>query len=233
MTVRVLPRTVIYDVKLTLSLPVPLSMTSGLNAIAHSVEGLYARDGNPIMALLAEEGIRALAVALPQVQARPDDLQARSQAQYGAWLCGTVLGNVGMALHHKLCHTLGGSFNLPHAETHAIMLPHALAYNAPAIPEAMAALRRALGHGDPALALFELGRQLGVPAGLAALVDAAAVVARLGAALGMPAEGIERAVDLALQNAYWNPRPLEKAALHDLLSRAHAGQAPVAAQGDT
>ena len=209
---RVLPRTVIYDAELTLSLPVPLSMTSGLNAIAHSAEGLYARDGNPIMALLAEEGIRALAAALPQVQARPDDLQARSQAQYGAWLCGTVLGNVGMALHHKLCHTLGGSFNLPHAETHAIVLPHALAYNAPAIPEAMAALRRALGHTDPALALFELGRRLGVPAGLAAL--------------GMPAEGIDRAVDLALHNAYWNPRPLEKVALHDLLSRAHAGLPP-------
>ena len=209
---RVLPRTVIYDAQLTLSLPVALSMTSGLNAIAHSAEGLYARDSNPIMALLAEEGIRALAAALPLVQAHPDDIEARSQAQYGAWLCGTVLGNVGMALHHKLCHTLGGSFNLPHAETHAIVLPHALAYNAAAVPQAMAALRRALGCDDPAQALFALGQRLGVPAGLAAL--------------GMPAEGIDRAVDIALQNAYWNPRPLEKAALHNLLSRAHAGLAP-------
>jgi alcohol dehydrogenase class IV len=132
---RVLPRTVIYDAQLTLTLPVALSMSSGLNALAHSAEGLYARDGNPIMALLAEEGIRALAQALPQVKADPADIAARELAQYGAWLCGTVLGNVGMALHHKLCHTLGGSFNLPHAETHAVILPHAIAYNAAAVPQ--------------------------------------------------------------------------------------------------
>jgi maleylacetate reductase len=209
---RVLPRTVIYDAELTLSLPVGLSVTSGLNAIAHSAEGLYAQDGNPIMALLAEAGIRALAGALPQIRQRPDDIEARSRAQYGAWLCGTVLGNVGMALHHKLCHTLGGSFNLPHAETHAVVLPHALAYNAAAVPEAMAALRRALGCDDPPRALFDLAASLGAPASLAAI--------------GMPEDGIERAALLATQNAYWNPRPLERDAIAALLRRAWAGQAP-------
>ncbi len=209
---RVLPRTVIYDAELTLSLPVGLSMTSGLNAMAHSAEGLYAQDGNPIMALLAEEGIRALAAALPRVALHPQDIDARSSAQYGAWLCGIVLGNVGMALHHKLCHTLGGSFNLPHAETHAVVLPHAIAYNAPAIPAALAVLRRALGRDDPARALFDLAAQLGAPTSLAAL--------------GMPAEGIERAADLATQNPYWNPRPIERAAITELLQHAYNGQAP-------
>lgn len=209
---RVLPRTVIYDAELTLSLPVALSMTSGLNAIAHSAEGLYAQDGNPIMALMAEEGIRALVKALPRIKLHPQDIEARAEAQYGAWLCGTVLGNVGMALHHKLCHTLGGTFNLPHAETHAIVLPHAIAYNAAAIPEALAALRRALGRDDPPRALFDLAAQLGAPTSLATI--------------GMPEDGIERAAELATQNTYWNPRPVERGAITGLLRRAWAGQAP-------
>eukprot|EP01032_Pedospumella_encystans_P003692 gene3692-4368_t len=126
---RVLPRAVIYDPELTLSLPVAMSVTSGINAIAHAAEGLYAVDANPIMDLMAVEGIAALGRALPVLRASAQDVAARGDALYGAWLCGTVLGNVGMALHHKLCHTLGGSFNLPHAETHTIVLPHALAYN--------------------------------------------------------------------------------------------------------
>jgi maleylacetate reductase len=209
---RVLPRTVIYDPELTLTLPVQLSMTSGLNAIAHSAEGLYAQDSNPIMALMAEEGIRALAVALPLIRLQPLDLEARAQAQYGAWLCGTVLGNVGMALHHKLCHTLGGSFNLPHAETHSVVLPHALAYNAAAIPGALAAMRRAMSCDDPPRALFELGARLGVPSSLSAL--------------GMPEAGIARAAEIATQNPYWNPRPIEREAIEQLLRRAWKGQAP-------
>ena len=165
------------------------------------------------MALLAEEGIRALAHALPQIKADPADIAAREQAQYGAWLCGTVLGNVGMALHHKLCHTLGGSFNLPHAETHAVILPHAIAYNAAAVPQAMAALQRALGRDDAALALFELNQQLGAPTSLVSL--------------GMPETGIALAAELATQNAYWNPRAIERAAITELLQRAHAGLPPV------
>ncbi|HEY3047060.1 MAG TPA: maleylacetate reductase, partial [Polaromonas sp.] len=137
---RVLPRSVIYDPELTLGLPVGMSIVSGINAIAHAAEGLYATDGNPIMDLMAKEGIAAMGRALPAIKNVANDIEARSDALYGAWLCGTVLGNVGMALHHKLCHTLGGSFNLPHAETHTIVLPHALAYNAAAAPQAMQAI---------------------------------------------------------------------------------------------
>ena len=131
---RVLPRTVIYDPLLTHTLPIGISVTSGINAIAHAAEGLYASDTNPIIDLLAEQGIAALGRAIPALTASTHGTEsmrtARSEALYGAWLCGTVLGSVSISLHHKLCHTLGGSFDLPHAQTHTIVLPHALAYNA-------------------------------------------------------------------------------------------------------
>jgi len=163
---RVLPKTVVYDPDLTLTLPVSMSVTSGINAIAHAAEGLYSRDANPLTSLMAEEGIAALARSLPQIVAQPSDPSARGDALYGAWLCGTVLGSVGMALHHKLCHTLGGSFNLPHAPTHTIVLPHALAYNAGAVPDAMRRIARALGHDSAAQGLYELARANGAPVAL-------------------------------------------------------------------
>lgn len=163
---RVLPKTVVYDPDLTLTLPVGMSVTSGINAIAHAAEGLYSRDANPLTSLMAEEGIAALARSLPKIVAQPNDSSARADALYGAWLCGAVLGSVGMALHHKLCHTLGGSFNLPHAPTHTIVLPHALAYNAGTVPDAMKRIARALGHDSAAQGLYELARANGAPVAL-------------------------------------------------------------------
>lgn len=210
-TPKVLPEVVIYDVDLTLGLPAGLSATSGMNAIAHAVEALYAKDGNPIIDMMAVEGVRALAGSLPLVVEDMSNLQARSEAQYGAWLCGTCLGSVGMSLHHKLCHTLGGTFNLPHAETHTVVLPHALQYNAPAVGGAIAALAGALG-GDPVRALYDLAGRLGAPR---ALRD-----------LGMPEDGIDRAADLALANPYWNPRSLERAGLRACIAAAWAGDPP-------
>jgi alcohol dehydrogenase class IV len=209
---RVLPRCVIYDPELSLSLPLGLSVTSGLNAIAHAAEGLYAHDGNPITALMAEEGIRAIAAALPKLARQTQDIDARSDALYGAWLCGTVLGAVAMGLHHKLCHTLGGSFNLPHAEVHTVILPHALAYNAPHAPDAMARIARALGANEAAHGVFELAHGNGAPTSLRAI--------------GMPESGLDRAADLAVTTPYPNPRPLERAALRALLQRAFDGAAP-------
>ena len=209
---RVLPGTVIYDPELTLTLPVGLSVTSGMNAIAHAAEGLYSVEGNPVMDLMAEEGIRALGRALPGIRANPQDMEARGDALYGAWLCGIVLGNVGMALHHKLCHTLGGSFNLPHAETHTVILPHALAYNAPAAPEAMTRIGTALGAPDAARGLHDLARKLAAPASLREI--------------GMPESGIDQAADLAVKNPYWNPRPIERGAIRELIARAWRGDAP-------
>lgn len=209
---KVLPEVVIYDVDLTLSLPPALSATSGINAIAHAVEALYAQDRNPIIAMMAAEGIRALASALPIIVASPGDRAARSDALYGAWLCGMCLGAVGMALHHKLCHTLGGSFDLPHAETHTAVLPHATAYNAAAEPEAIRAIAGALGVADAAQGLYDLAARLGAKM---ALRD-----------LGMPQDGIDKAADIAMANPYWNPRPLQRSAIRDLIARAYAGTAP-------
>jgi maleylacetate reductase len=209
---RVLPRAVLYDPELTLGLPPMLSVTSGINAIAHAAEGLYAHDGSPIVSLMAEEGIRALANALPLVTQSPKDLDARSEALYGAWLCGAVLGHVAMGLHHKLCHTLGGSFDLPHAEVHAVVLPHALAYNAASAPEAMARIERALGTRDADTALQSLARRLGAPTSLREI--------------GMPEDGLDRAADLAAAAPYPNPRPLDRPALRALLQRAWEGAPP-------
>jgi len=209
---RVLPRTVIYDPLLTLGLPAQLTATSGMNAIAHAVEGLYAQDANPITSLMAEEGIRALAMGLPRAVVKPDDVAARADCLYGAWLCGAVLGAVGMALHHKLCHTLGGSFNLPHAETHAIVLPHAVAYNRAAAPEAMARVQRALAAGDAATALYDLAARLGAPMALQQI--------------GMRADDLERAADTATRSPYPNPRPIERAAIRQLLEDAFHGRRP-------
>ncbi|MCB1395296.1 MAG: maleylacetate reductase [Rhodobacter sp.] len=205
---RILPEVVIYDPDLTLSLPVGMSVTSGLNAIAHAVEGLYARDRNPVTSLMALEGIRALRDALPGIVRDPADRRARAGALYGSWLCGTVLGTVGMALHHKLCHTLGGSFDLPHAETHAILIPHTAAYNAcPDLDGAAALFGGALGPG-----LWDFARDLGAPLALADL--------------GLKETDLDRAADLAVQNPYWNPRPVERAAIRELLDRAFRGERP-------
>jgi maleylacetate reductase len=209
---RVLPKTVIYDPLLTLSLPAKIAGPSGMNAIAHCVEALYAQDANPITSLMAEEGIRTLAASLPRVVAKPDDLDAHAEALYGAWLAGACLGNVGMALHHKLCHTLGGSFNLPHAETHTVVLPHAVQYNRDAAPNAMVRITLALEGADAAGGLYDLAKAIGAPLALKGL--------------GMKESALDEAAQLATQNPYYNPRPIEHAAIRQLLQDAWEGNRP-------
>jgi alcohol dehydrogenase class IV len=210
---RVLPRLVVYDPELTLTLPAVVAGPSGLNAIAHCVEALYAETPDPIIELMAEEGIRALADSLPGVIERPGDRAASSEALYGAWLAGSALGAVGMALHHKLCHTLGGSFNLPHAETHAIVLPYVVAYNRDAAPAAMRRIARALGGtGDPAGALWDLGRRVGAPPALPAI--------------GLAAADLDRAAEIATANPYYNPRPVTRDRVRALLQAAFEGGRP-------
>ncbi len=207
----ILPEVVIYDAELTLGLPVPISVASGLNALAHAIEGLYAKDRNPITDLMALEGIRALKDALPAIVKQPNAIEARSSALYGSWLCGSVLGSVGMALHHKLCHTLGGSFGLAHAETHAILLPHTAAYNAQAAKELLAPVTELFG-GELGGGLYDFAKTLGAPM---ALKD-----------LGLAEADLDRAADLAVQNPYWNPRPIEHGAVRELLQRAWSGIRP-------
>ncbi|KAB0508996.1 maleylacetate reductase [Pseudomonas moorei] len=210
---KIRPKVVIYDVNLTTGLPVAISVTSGMNAIAHAVEALYAHDTNPVIATLAEEGVRSLVKALPLIAANPEDLDGRSNALYGAWLCGICLGSVSMAIHHKLCHTLGGTFNLPHAETHTALLPHALAYNAGHTPQAIERLRRALDTISPAQALYDLAKKLGAQMSLKEL--------------GMPEEGIQKATELAFKNMYPNPRTLEPEGVKVLITHAWQGKRPL------
>ncbi|WP_200308455.1 maleylacetate reductase [Streptomyces adelaidensis] len=210
----VLPRSVVYDPELTLSLPVSLSVTSGINAVAHAAEALYAPDATPLVSLMAEEGARAMAGALPGVAADPGDLESRGRALYGAWLCGATLGATTMGLHHKLCHVLGGTFGLPHAETHTVVLPYALAHNAPAAPEAMAALGRALATDNAPHALWDLSRRLGAPRSLAEL--------------GLSEADLSPAADEVTGQAYPNPRNLTAAGVREVLRAAYEGNRPPA-----
>jgi maleylacetate reductase len=209
---RVLPRTTLYDPELTVDLPPATSVASGLNAIAHAVEALYAPDRNPIVELMAEESIAALGRALPEIARNPSDLEVRAEALYGAWLAGTVLGMASMGLHHKLCHTLGGTFDLPHAQTHAVMLPYVAAYNASAAAPALTRVARALGANDAPDALFDLGRALGAPRSLADL--------------GLREVDLDLAAELAAANPYGNPRPVERTAVRRLLQSAFDGRRP-------
>lgn len=208
---KVLPKTVIYDPELTVALPPAVSAASGMNAIAHCVEALYAHDGNPIISLMAEEGIRALASALPNVMASPVGLPGRTDALYGAWLAGMTISTTSVALHHKLCHVLGG-FGLPHAETHSIVLPHAVRYNHDAVPDAMARLRKALGGGDAPVALYDLETKLGLPMRLADI--------------GMQEADLERAARIAADAPYPNPRKVEYEPVLRLLRDAYEGRRP-------
>lgn len=209
---RVRPDIVIYDPELVATLPIPVTVTSALNAIAHAVEGLYAIDRTQSASELAIQGVSAFRSALPRVIEAPDDLATREETQRGAWACGTVLGEVGMALHHKLCHTLGGSFDLPHAETHAIILPHAVAFNSVAVPQLLAPVSDIFGVDDPAIGLWEFARSLGAPL---ALRD-----------LGLQETDLDRATRLATRLPYPNPRAVNPDGIRGLLQRAWRGDAP-------
>ncbi|WP_158735738.1 maleylacetate reductase [Alteribacillus sp. YIM 98480] len=209
------PKTIIYDPELTKSMPASLSLVSGVNAMAHCVEALYAENRNPVTSIMAEEGIRALAASLGEIVKQPDNMEARAEAFYGGWLAGSALSAVGMALHHKLSHVLGGSFQLPHAKTHTVILPHAAAYNASYAPEAMKAVARALGREehDAAGAIYDFIKANDGPVSLAEI--------------GMKKEDVAKAADQVTKNAYYNPRPISKTAIQELLEKAYNGERPV------
>ena len=205
----ILPEVVVYDVALTTTLPWPVTVTSAVNAMAHAVEALYAADRTAETDQMAAEGLGALARGLRSLQLDPDDLDSRADLLYGAWLAGRCLGSVGMGLHHKLCHTLGGSFGLPHAATHTVVLPHATAYNAPAAPEAMSTAAAALGVDDAPFGLQALVARLGGPISLHAL--------------GFDLADVPRAADLATARPYPNPRPVLHDGIVELLTHATQG----------
>ncbi|WP_132125032.1 maleylacetate reductase and hydroxyquinol 1,2-dioxygenase domain-containing protein [Actinocrispum wychmicini] len=208
----ILPEVVVYDVYLTLTLPVAMSVTSGVNALAHAVEALYSADANPITDQLALEAIRRLARGLPQIVSDPSDVSARSDVLQAAWLAGTCLGTVGMGLHHKLCHTLGGSFGMPHAETHTVVLPHVMAYNAAAAPDVMRRIAEALGVDDAPGGVHDLIVRLGGPTSLREL--------------GMAFDDLPRAAELATAQPYPNPREVTADGVLRVLEEAWTGERP-------
>ncbi|WP_227287685.1 iron-containing alcohol dehydrogenase [Boseongicola sp. H5] len=207
-----LPETVIYDVGLTRSLPVGVTVASAMNAMAHAVEALYAADRNPVTDMLAVDAIDRFSNALPALVGDPGNLDARADALRAAWACGICLGQVSMGLHHKLCHVLGGTFGLPHAKTHAAILPHATAFNEQAVPELLAPVAEILGGASAGAALHEFGARLGAPTALRSL--------------GLPKDAIVEAARVATENAYANPRGVDQDSIAGLLERAWAGDPP-------
>jgi len=209
---KALARTVIYDPELSLALPAHETATTGMNSLAHCVEALYPAEPNPVARLIALEGIRALFEGLPASVARPRDLAARSRALYGGFLGGLLVQLVGIGLHHKICHVLGGRFGAPHGESNSAMLAQVVAFNAPYIPDVMADLRVATGSADPAAAIFDLANRMGAPVSLEQL--------------GIDPAGFEVAARDAVQQTAFNPRPLDVASVQALLQDAWHGRRP-------
>lgn len=215
----VLPKVVVYDPELTLDIPLRVTGASAFNALAHSVEGLYAPGCTPVSSVMALESVRIIHRSLPAVMRSPHDVEARGDLLYGAYLAGGVLGSTAAGFHHKICHVLGGTFDMVHADAHSVVLPHAVAFNAPALPDEMAALGQVLG-GEPAAALWDLAVASGVPTSLAALGLREA---------DLPEAAERAAAEIAKIASPGNPRPCTAADVLDLLRRAHAGDRPVAA----
>jgi len=210
---RVLPRSVVYDATLTTSLPVDLAVASGLNAVAHCVDSMWAPRANPINRVLAAEGLRALDAGLPSLVGDPQGIEAHEHTLYGAYLAAVAFASAGSGLHHKICHLLGGMFDLPHAQTHAVVLPHVLALNAPNAPDAAQRIAAALGSVTATQGLRRLRRDLDAPV---ALRD-----------YGMPEAGIPAAVEAALEVAPAdNPTPVTSENLTRLLRAAWEGSEP-------
>ena len=206
---RVQPRGVIYDPDLTLSLPARTTASSGLNAMAHCVEALYAVDANPLTTAAALEGLKLLSSALPRITAAIGDREQRSLALCGAWLGGYALGTVQMALHHKLCHTLGGAFNLPHADTHAVLLPYTAAYNRDAAAGAMRRAAETMGVEDAPLKILAIARMIDAPLSLQEI--------------GMSSTDLDRAASLAMERQYPNPALVTRDGVRALLDAAMIG----------
>lgn len=209
---RAKPHTVVYDPELGRGLPMAVTAGSVMNAMAHCVEALYAERRNPVTTSMALEGLTALHSGLARVVSDRFDPEGRASLLFGAFLAGTALGSVGMAIHHKICHVLGGTFGLAHGDANAVVLPHVVAANAVAEPEVVADIARVLGVADPAAGLFEIAASAGAPSSLAQL--------------GMNAMDLDRAADIVTEHPGFNPRPVDRAWIRQLLEDAFEGRKP-------
>lgn len=211
-----IPSAVIYDPELTLDLPAEQTAATGMNSLAHAVEALYPAEPNPVAFHLAKEAVSLHARALPRCVADGGDIEARTDALYAAFLGGLLVSMVGVALHHALGHVLGGLFELEHGDYNSVVLPHVTAYNAPAAPEAGAAVCEALNAKDPGEGLYQLAEAIGAPTSLGSL--------------GMPADGVEAAAEAIVKKAPRNPRSIDLPSMVRLLSNAHSGRQPSIAE---
>ena len=209
-----LPKTIIYDPETAMGVPLKIMIPSGINAIAHGVEAFYSQGATPVNSLIGGEGIKSLASALRRMSSGNDDVVARGDGLYGAWLCGTALGSAGVALHHKFAHVLGSTFGLEHSKAHTVALPHSVAYTAPGVPEAMHQISKALGdeNKDAATALYELNVSIGAPTSLKEL--------------GMPFEGIDQAAKMISDSPYPNPVPIDYKPIKEMIIKAWNGGPP-------
>lgn len=205
-----LPRSAFYDPKLTLALPPRVSAASGMNAMAHAVESLYGAGLDPATAVLVREAVGLLGASLPEIVAHPGDLAARTDALKGAWFAAGFRARTGLS--HAMAQRIRAAFNLDHAQTHAVSLPYAVAFNAPAATDAVLAISKALGATDAARGLYDLNRRLGLPTGYRDL--------------GMPHDGVERAVDLVAAAKIEHPRPADPDQLRRVVEAAWAGDPP-------
>lgn len=208
----VVPTLTIYDPVLTLTMPAAFAGASGLNAMAQAVVNVATEDVNPIISIMALDAIRALSHSLPIVVSDPDNMDARTEAMYGACLAGGALGAGTTGLHHRLCHTFGGTFNTPHAETHTILLPHSVAYNANAVPEGTRKIAAAMGVDDAATGLFELAGTIGIPT---ALKD-----------IGVVETDLDEAAAVTVETPVNNPEPVTRERVRALLENAYHGYPP-------
>ena len=211
---RVMPRLVVYDPLLTLTLPVRSSAASGMNAMAHAVDVMYATGASPLVTSMSLEALSILARALRRIAVQPEDVAARTDAAYGAHLAGLALGTTPMALHHRICHVLGGRLGLPHAETHAVVLPYAVAYNRLAAEAADARIAAAIGGSPAAVALWDLGRELRLPQSLAEL--------------GLEPGDVDGSADDIVATSVRNPAAVTRDGVVRLLQDALAGNPPSA-----
>ncbi|QRP48857.1 maleylacetate reductase [Amycolatopsis sp. FDAARGOS 1241] len=211
-TPSVLPETVIYDVELSRGLPVPIAVTSAVNALAHAIEALYSAQANPIVDGWALDAISGIGKGLRHVIGEPTNVEVRSDLLRGAWLAGMCLASVGMGLHHKLCHVLGGSFGLPHAITHTVILPHVMRYNSSATSEVMWRIGGALDVPDAPAGVFDLIKQADGPTSLREL--------------GFDFGSLSEVADQVIASPYPNPKPLTREGILGLLTQAWYGVRP-------
>ena len=208
---RALPKVVIYDAALSSTLPTRLAVASGVNAIAHAVDGFWAPRADPINTALGAEGLRALVPSLRTIVADPHDVGARERTIYGAYLAAVAFASAGSGIHHKICHALGGTFNLPHAETHSVMIGYVAAFNSSSAPDAADRITAALGSASTGSGFFALRQDLGTPASLREL--------------GFEESDISAAAKIILPSIpASNPRPVSGHDLEALLRAAWAGE---------